>query len=224
MIDASDLQMLYCINMIRGVITALILLVGTVGFCGENYLNSIVLSDNFGVPSVVLRTDEITKVKKSVEQKNRLVLTLKNTKQSDEVNTIYNNLSGTDGLILQNKGNDLNVYIELENASGANVILETPNSSPLKISDGNENKKIMWSLFSVFMFICIGLKIKYTNNNIKLPDINEQIKDREKELYKRFQKEVAILPTMNYKLKSYSKHVLKGETLRSYESRMSKIS
>ena len=41
-----------------------------------------------------------------------------------------------------------------------------------------------------------------------------------KKLYKDFQKEISTLPTLNYKLKSYSKHVLKGETIRSYASRM----
>lgn len=52
------------------------------------------------------------------------------------------------------------------------------------------------------------------------PDINEIIKEREKALYKNFQKEVSTMPSMNYRLKGYSKHVLKGETIRSYESRM----
>lgn len=50
-------------------------------------------------------------------------------------------------------------------------------------------------------------------------DINEIIKEREKNLYRKFQKEVSSLPSMNYKLKSYRKHVLKGETIRSYENR-----
>ena len=210
--------------MIRGVITALILLVGSAGLCAENYLNTVVLSDNYGVPSVVLRTDNITKVKKSFDSGNRLVLTLKNTKQSNDINAVYSNISNTDGIIFENNNSDLNVYLDIENARNADIFLETPNSSPVKISDSNDNKKFIWSLFTVFMFICIGLKIKYTNNTEKLPDINEQIKEREKELYKKFQKEVATLPTMNYKLKSYSKHVLKGETLRSYENRMTKVS
>ena len=52
-------------------------------------------------------------------------------------------------------------------------------------------------------------------------DINEIIKEREKALYRNFQKEVATLPSINYKLKGYRKHVLKGETIRSYESKMS---
>ena len=52
------------------------------------------------------------------------------------------------------------------------------------------------------------------------PDINEIIKEREKALYQNFKKEVATMPSMNYRLKGYSKHVLKGETIRSYESRM----
>ena len=47
-------------------------------------------------------------------------------------------------------------------------------------------------------------------------DINAIIKEREKELYRNFQKEVASMPSLGYKLKSYNKHVLKSETLRNY--------
>ena len=50
-------------------------------------------------------------------------------------------------------------------------------------------------------------------------DITEIIKEREKALYKNFQKEVATIPSINYKLKGYRKHVLKGETIRAYENR-----
>ena len=53
------------------------------------------------------------------------------------------------------------------------------------------------------------------------PSINEIIKEREKAMYRNFQKEVKTLPSINYRLNSYSKHVLKGETIRSYENRMS---
>ena len=64
---------------------------------------------------------------------------------------------------------------------------------------------------------------KNINTKPAEPNIAELIKEREKALYKNFQKEVATIPSINYKLKGYRKHVLKGETIRSYESRMSKV-
>jgi len=62
----------------------------------------------------------------------------------------------------------------------------------------------------------VVIDAEYKDNNLK-------IKEREKELYKNFQKDMSSLPSMNYKLNIYSKHVLKGETIRSYASRYSKI-
>ena len=210
--------------MFRKLLVLFILFFGMSALASDNFLNSVVIEENDGLNSIVLRTDSISKIKKEVDGVDRLILTLKNVKQAQDVDTLYKNIANVSGLIIQNDGNDLKIYVEAPNISRANIVFETPNSAPITISDNTTEGKLAWSLVSVLLlFIVMASARNIGNNEVPQKDITEIIKEREKALYKNFQKEVATLPSMNYKLKSYRKHVLKGETIRSYESRLSKI-
>ena len=138
------------------------------------------------------------------------------------IDSLYKNTTKVKGLAIQSKKNDeLKIYIEAPEIAKANVVFETPNSAPLTVSSAVSEGKVLWCIIS----ICLLLMVMRSAKNVKpktpaKPDINEIIKEREKALYQNFKKEVATMPSMNYRLKGYSKHVLKGETIRSYESRM----
>lgn len=208
--------------MLKNLFLTLIIFTGLSAFAGENYLNSVVISNNDGETSIVLRSDEVAKVKKEVEGADKVVLTLKGISQSPAINTLYKNTSDINGLVIQNGVNkELKIYIEAPNISKANVVFETPNSAPVAVNDAVHEEKIIWSLVSVALLFAVMYSTKNISEKPIKQDINEIIKEREKALYRNFQKEVATLPSINYKLKSYRKHVLKGETIRSYESKMS---
>ena len=194
-------------------------------YAADNFLNSVVVSQDEGETSIILRSDEITKVKKEIESTDRVVLTLKGISQSPSFNTLYKNTADVFGLIVQNGGNnELKIYVEAPDISKANIIFETPNSAPVVVSDAIGEGKLIWSLISVaLLFTVMYSAKKMVEKPPVLPDMNEIIKEREKAMFRNFQKEVATLPSMNYKLKSYRKHVLKGETIRSYESRMASL-
>lgn len=209
--------------MLKKVLILLIMLVGIPVFAADNYLNSVVLTEVDGHINMILRTDSMTKIKKSVESPDKIMLTLKGTHQSGNINTIYKNISGVNGFIIQNDNNDLKIYFEASNASKSEIIVETPNSAPIKVVDYNTNIKLFWSLISILLFIMIALTSKNYSKHVIIQDKNKLIKEREISLYRKFQKEVSTLPASNYKLKGYRKHVLKGETIRSYESRFAKI-
>ncbi|MBQ3818816.1 hypothetical protein II810_00045 [bacterium] len=206
--------------MMRGVILTLIMLIGMQGICAENYLNAVVISETDGNPSVTLRTDIPVNIKRETKSQNSLVLTLPNTKQATNISTIYKNTSDVNGLLVQNEGKNVKIYIDASDISNSDVVLETPGTAPIVFNNTNSNKKLIWSLISVFLLLITSIYNKFKKPVNKALDINEVIKEREKKLYKDFQKEISTLPTLNYKLKSYSKHVLKGETIRSYASRM----
>ena len=208
--------------MLKNLFVTLIILTGMSAFAGENYLNSVVISNNEGETSIVLRSDEVTKVKKEVEGTDKVVLTLKGISQSPAINTLYKNTSDINGLVIQNGVNkELKIYIDAPNIAKANVVFETPNSAPIAVSVAVHEEKIIWSLISVLLLFAVMYSAKNITEKPVQQDINEIIKEREKALYRNFQKEVATLPSINYKLKGYRKHVLKGETIRSYESKMS---
>ena len=210
--------------MLKKILTLFVLIIGLCAFASDNFLSSVVIEENDGADYIVLRADSVAKIKKDTDGSDKLVITLKNVKQSQDVNTLYKNVSNIRGLIIQNDGNDLKIYIEAPYISKANIVFETPNSAPITVADNVTQEKVVWSIVSIILLLSIMISARsIVNNEPKSKDINEIIKEREKALYKNFQKEVATLPSMNYKLKSYRKHVLKGETIRSYESRLSKI-
>ena len=209
--------------MLKKFILTLIIFIGMSAYGADNYLNSIVFEQNDGGLEIVLRSDKITKLKREVEGTNRVILTLKNIKQASDINTLYKNVNDVNGLAVQSKNNDLKIFIDAPDISKANIVFETPNSAPITVRDKTSDSKTIWSFISLGLLLTVMYSARSVNLEPKQKDINEIIKEREMALYRNFQNEIATLPSMNYKLKSYRKHVLKGETLRSYESRLSRI-
>lgn len=203
--------------MLKKIILTFLLLVGLDVWAGENYLNSVVISNNEGKPSIILRSDdEITKASKRVEADDKIVITLKNITQSPSISTLYKNGTLVNGLVIQNEGNDeLKIYIEAPDISKADIIFEKPDSTPVKAN--TDKSKLIWSVISILLLLLLMRR----NVKVDEPNINEIIIDREKALYQNFQKN--ITPSINYKLKGYRKHVLKGETIRSYEAFNSRL-
>lgn len=212
--------------MLKKILLTLIILTGMSAYAADNYLNSVVVSKDESGTSIVLRSDETAKVKKEIEGTDKVILTLKGIAQSPSLNTLYKNTSEIYGLIIQNGGNnELKIYVEAPNISKANIVFETPNSAPIPVNDAMGEEKLIWTLVSVALLFAVMYSAKkMVEKPYVEPDINELIKEREKAMFRNFQKEVSTLPNMNYKLKSYRKHVLKGETIRSYESRMANLS
>ena len=206
--------------MFKKILLTLILFSGLSAFASENYLNSVVVSKNDGKTSIILRTDEITKVKKEVEAVDKIVVTLKGVTQSPALNTLYKNITDVNGLIIQSENNgELKIYVEAPEISKADVVFETPNSAPITVINKINEEKAVWSIISIALLLLIMNSAKKMTKEPEKQNITEIIKEREKTLYKNFQKEVATIPSINYKLKGYRKHVLKGETIRAYENR-----
>lgn len=206
--------------MFRKILLTLILFSGLSAFASENYLNSVVVSKNDDRTSIILRTDEITRVKKEIENQNRITVTLKGITQSPTINTLYKNISDVNSLIIQSEiNNELKIYVEAPDIAKADVVFETPNSAPITAINNVNEEKIVWSIISVALLLAIMCSAKNITKEPVQRDISEIIKEREKALYRNFQKEVATIPSINYKLKGYRKHVLKGETIRAYENR-----
>lgn len=210
--------------MFKKILLTLILLTGVCAYASDNYLNSVIVSKTEDNTSIILRADEITKVKKEVVNPDRIIVTLKGITQAPSVDTLYKNISDVNGLVIQNEGNnEVKIYVDAPEISKADVVFETPDSAPITVINNVGEEKIVWSIISIAILLLIMRSAKNINTKPAEPNIAELIKEREKALYKNFQKEVATIPSINYKLKGYRKHVLKGETIRSYESRMSKV-
>lgn len=204
-------------DMLKKILLIFLLFTGLAGYTKENYLNSIVLENTDGQNTVVLRTDETAKIKRDVESSDKIILTLKGIVQSPDITTLYKNTSNVKGLIIQNsKNNELKIFIQAPEISKADIIFDTPNSAPIVVRDAKGEERVVWSVLFIAISLFLMRTAKHTGSKQKSKDMNEILKEREKAMYRNFQKEVASMPGINYKLKSYKKHVLKGETLRHY--------
>lgn len=210
--------------MLKKILLTLIIFTGLAAYAGENYLNTVVLENNDGAYSIVLRSDEVAKVKKDIEAPDKMILTLKGISQSPDLNTLYKNTPEISGLIIQNNGNnEVKIFVNAPDISKANIVFETPNSAPIMVGEAFEEEKIVWSVISIALLLLVMRSARNISAEPEQKDINKIIKEREIALYRNFQKEVASMPSMNYKLKSYKKHVLKGETIRNYESKLTRV-
>ena len=207
--------------MLKRIILILLITIGLSANAAENFLNSVVIDNNDGQMSIVLRADKIVKVRKEIESPDKITLYLKGIEQSPDINTLYKNTSNVNGIGIQSNGNnDIKIYMDAKGISKANVVLETPNASPITVVNRANEEKAVWSIVSILILLCI---MRSAKKQIKPKSHIELIKEREMALYRNFQKEIASMPSINYKLKSYKKHVLKGETLRHYNNAMTKV-
>ena len=166
--------------MLKKILLTLIIFTGLSAFAGENYLNSVVIENNDGETSVILRSDEVTKVKREVQAPDKIILTLKGISQSPDINTLYKNASNVNGLIIQNEGNnDLKVYIEAPGISKADIVFDTPNSAPVTVSDASGEERVVWSVISIAILLLVMRSAKNISPKPVKKDINELIKERE---------------------------------------------
>ena len=207
--------------MLKKIILILVIFMGLSACASDNFLNSVVIENNDGQMSVILRTDKIAKVRKEIESPDKIVIYMKGVEQSPDINTLYKNTSNINGVAVQSVGNnDIKIYLDATGISKANVILETPDASPITVVSRASEGKVLWSIVSILILLSV---MRSAKKRPKQKTREELIKEREMALYRNFQKEVSSMPNINYKLKSYKKHVLKCETLRNYANTITKV-
>ena len=202
--------------MLKKIILTLLIMTGMSAYAADNFLNSVVIDNADGQTNVILRSDKLTKVRKEVESSDRIILYMSAIEQSPDINTLYKNATNVNGVAVQSLGNnDLKIYLDAKGISKANIVLETPDSSPITIVNRNNDEKVVWSIISLVILFAAMSSAK---KQVKPKSHDELIKEREMALYRNFQKEVDLMPSMNYKLKSYKKHVL-----RYYNNNLTKV-
>ena len=87
----------------------------------ENVLQTIEIVPVKDTYNIVFSTDKAVDVKKVVKAPNQINLTLKDVRASKNLNTIYNNVSNVDTIMVEPAGNGINVFFQAENAEAASV-------------------------------------------------------------------------------------------------------
>ena len=192
------------------ILTLTILFLGIAAQASENYLHTVVLEGTDDGYNIILKSDELPQVKKTVKNNDNLVLDVKGITTSAAVNAIYKSTNSVNSLIVENIANDeLKVYIQAKDISKATVMAQTKSGEPVILSERFPLEKVSWSV-AVLLILAMLIKsakaiTDYENSIV----IKKDIKDREIELYRNFQKELASMPKINSKIKNaYATNVM----------------
>ncbi len=106
----------------------------------DNVLQSIQIDTFKDTYNIILKSDEKPEAKRVINDENKMMLTLKGVRASQELNTVYN-ATNIDSVTVEPAGNDtVNVLIQAQNVSHANLIFDTLDT-PLGVLRAQDNKK-----------------------------------------------------------------------------------
>ena len=103
----------------------------------DNVLQSIEIEPVKDTYNIVLVSDKAVDVKKTVQASNKITLSMKDIRASKTLNTIYNNVSNVDSVMVEPQGNGIKIFIQAENASASTVTFDAliaANAIPVKNS------------------------------------------------------------------------------------------
>ena len=91
----------------------------------ENVLQSIEIVPVKDTYNIVLTSDKSVDVKKSVKDTNKITLDMKGIRASKTLNTIYNDASNVDTVMVENTPSGISIFFQAENAQDASITFDT---------------------------------------------------------------------------------------------------
>ena len=91
----------------------------------DNVLQSIEIVPVKDTYNIVLIADKAVDVKKSVQASNKITLDMKGIRASKTLNTVYNNVSNVDTVMVEPTSNGISVFFQAENAAASSVSFDS---------------------------------------------------------------------------------------------------
>lgn len=109
-------------------------------FASDNVLQAIQVNGVKDSYNIILKSDDVAELKKTIQAPNKMVLNLKGIRASKTINTIYNNTSSVDSVVVEPIGDDsLKILIQADNVGNAGVHFDTL-KTPLGVLDDSQKK------------------------------------------------------------------------------------
>lgn len=106
----------------------------------DNVLQAIQVDGVKDSYNIVLKSDDVVDLKKTVQAPNKMVLTLKGIRASKTINTIYNNTSSVDSVVVEPVNDDtVKILIQAENVGNAGIHFDTL-KTPLGVLDKTQKQ------------------------------------------------------------------------------------
>lgn len=109
-------------------------------FASDNVLQAIQVDGIGDSYNIILRSDDSVEFQKTVQAPNKMILNLKGIRASKSINTIYNNTTSVDSVVVEPTGEDsVKILIQADNVSTANIQFDTL-KTPLNVLNNVENQ------------------------------------------------------------------------------------
>lgn len=199
-------------------------MLSSAALAADNSLHAVILEGTDNGYNVILRTDKVSGVKKTVQADGTLLIDVKNTSTSVNMDTKYINTRDVNNVIVENAGgNEVKIYVQGKNADKADIIFDTPASAPVVVSDGISKKQITW-IAAAFLMICImsGSFKKSVEQDEKVT-LRNDLTEREIKMYKDLKSDIMTSAMIDSKLRrqraerNMNAAVRKAETIRALQ-------
>lgn len=94
-------------------------------FAEDNVLQTIEIEPVKDTYNIVLVSDKACDVKKTVQASNKIDLVLKDIRASKTLNTVYNNVSNVDTVMIEPQGNGIKIFFQADNAQASTISFDT---------------------------------------------------------------------------------------------------
>ena len=198
-------------------------------FAADNSLNAVILEETPKGYNVVLRSDRVAPVKKVVKSNGVLNIDLKNISTALNLDTKYINTKNVNNMIVENLPNNMvKIFIQAEGIENADIIFDTPASTPVVVSDNLSNKQIGW-IAAAFLLICFmaGSFKKSVEADEKI-SLHNDLTEREIKLYRELKSDILTDAEIDNRLRKHlaakrsAKMNFQGVTIRSLQKTASK--
>ncbi len=116
-------------SFLKSLLVVLVVSLTTSTVFAENVIESVEISQHSTGYNLKIRTTEMAQIKKRVENKNSAYFELKNVVPADDIDTIYNDVSDLDGVIIQQiDKSKIRIYVNGLGAAKTRATIEAPAS------------------------------------------------------------------------------------------------
>lgn len=180
------------------------IMLSSTAFASDNSLNAVLLEGTDTGYNVILRTDRVTNLKKTIQADGTLLLDLKNISTSESIDTRYINTKDVNNLVVENSGeNAVKIYIQAKDIEKADIIFDTPAAPPIVVTDGLTKKEIGWIAAIFFAALAILGSFKKTVEIDEKIALKNDMTEREIKLYKEFKSDILTSAKIDYRLRQH---------------------
>ena len=108
----------------------------------DNVLQSIEIVPVKDSYNIVLVADKSVDVKKTVQAPNKVTLEMKGIRASKTLNTVYNNVSNVDTVMVEPANNGIRLFFQAENAAGTSITFDALAPAPVKSTQTQQSVKL----------------------------------------------------------------------------------